>query len=552
MTLAASLLVPGTASAIPRIETPAGVPGAPTLPSRPLVDLGAGARNVKVQESPGGGTVAVVWQNAAANQVWARVRTNGVWRKKVRLSPAAATATGPSMDLDSDGSLLVGWTEKKKRKIRVVARRLKGAVPGPRRVFNVRPTQAPQVGAGQFHDVIAWTARVGGVNRPFVSVDAGAGFKKPTRITMAHETFPGTLRVNSDGPQAHLAHLTKDTKKRIARSSWAVLDPQRTKNWRTLSNIGPRQRYDTQAPEAPLITFHEGTRVVLALTNEQIAEEIDLPESPGQIPAVRQRWSAGVTWVSHPNPARGFGRWVELHNPPAVHTVDRVTHLRNIRGSVVAAHSGDQGLVSVLLRPGNKSFDLHSTSILSSCRPFPEWFLPALPSTRTEPPALHCVDNEADSSAQVLTDLYDNPIRRLAPQTRGTVRARVPDPLVAALTVTEDLPGTNDPLWLHDVTPGGRDTALPRRTFTRTKAGRVKGKARVGRTLTAVPGTWRPGAAKVRYKWFVGKKRLKKQTARTLKVRKKMRGKKVRVKVTLIRDGYRNRTVTMRAKGKVR
>ena len=550
--LTASLLTTGPATAAPRVERPTPEPGAPTLPAGTLVHLAANARNVQVQQSPAGGTTAVVWQNPAATQIWARLRTGNTWRKKVRLSRPAARASRPSIDLDSDGSLLVGWTERQGGNTRVVARRLKNAKPGPRRVFRVNPSQAPQVGAGQFQDIIAWTTRTKNGHRPFVSVDAGSGFKAPARITGPHPTFPGTLRVNSDGPQSHLVHITRDVKKRVARSAWAVLDPKRAKRWRTFADVGPRQRYDEQRPEAPVLTFHQANRAVMVFTNEQIAEEVDLPEAPAQIPAVRQRWSAAATWGSRPRPLRGFGKWTELHNPPAQHAPDRVTHLRNVRGSVVAAHSGDQGLLNVLLAPGAATFDLQSTTIMATCRPFPDWFLPDLPATRNEPPTLTCVDNEATSSAQVLADLHDNPLRTLAPRARGAVRATVPDPLVAALVVTEETPGARNPVWLHDLAPRGRDTRQPPRTFTRTKAGRFKGAVRVGRTLTAMPGQWSPAPARIRYQWFAGNKRLPKQTGRTLRLRPHMRGKMVRVKVTVVRDGHRNRTVTMKPKRRVR
>lgn len=552
VTLTASLLTAGPAAAAPRVETPTPGPGAPTLPAGTLVHLAANARNVQVQQSPGGQTTAVVWQNPAATQIWARLRTGGTWRKKVRLSRPAARAGRPSIDLDSDGSLLVGWTERQGGNTRVVARRLKNAQPGPRRVFPVNPSQAPQVGAGQFQDVIAWTARTKNGHRPFVSVDAGAGFKAPTRITGPHPTFPGTLRVNSDGPQSHLVHITRDVRKRVARSGWAVLDPKRAKRWRTFADVGPRQRYDKQAPEAPVLTFHQGNRAVMVFTNEQIADEIDLPEPPGRIPAVRQRWSAGTTWVSRPRPLNGFGKWTELHNPPALYSADRVTHLRNVGNSVVAAHSGDQGLLSVLLSPGSRTFDLQSTTVMATCRPFPDWFLPALPATRNEPPTLTCVDNEATSSAQVLADLHDNPLRTLAPRRPGTVRATVPDPLVAALVVTEHTPSSPNPVWLHDLAPRDRETRQPQRTFTRTRAGGINGAMRVGRTLTARPGQWSPAPARIRYQWFVANKRLPKQTRRTLTLRPHMRGKMVRVQVTVIRDGYRNRTVTMKPNRRVR
>lgn len=559
LALTAGLVATTPAGAVPKVESDNSDPTLPTLPNRGVVDLGRGATDVQVQESTHGGTVAVLWQTNGGTQVWARVKNRGSWGTKVRMSPPKATASRPSMDIDSDGSLLVGWSERRGTRTSVVARRLTGNKPGPRRVFGANATDGPYVGAGPFQDMIAWTARSNEKNRPnrpFVSVNAGAGFTSPTRIggkSWPYETFHQTLAVNSDGPQAHLVHVTRDTDKRVARSSWAVLDPARAKGWRTVNDVGARQRYDKDAPRRPVITFHRNSRVVIIFTNEQMAENVDLPEQPQQIPQVRDRWPSGVTWTSRSGaPKNSFTAPKHIQNPHAWPLPDEVTHLRNIRGSVVAAHTGDMPQLNVLMRPNATSFTQEGTNIGGACRPFPEWFLPSLPG-QGEVPYLLCVDNDADRTAQIFPDLAENPIRKFLPDPKlgGSVRATAPNPLVPVLVVTEDLPGANDPVWFHDLTTGGTDQTLPKEKFVRTKAGRVKGRARVGKKLTAVTGQWSPTPIRVRYRWFVGNKLRPKATKRTFKVRKGMRGKRIKVQVTVIRDGYRNRSVTMKAKGKV-
>lgn len=556
LALAASLLSATPAAATPQVENKPD-PSFP-LPHGALTQLGRGVTGAQVQESTYGGTVAVLWQTNGGTRVWARLKNRGSWGPSVRLSPTNATATRPSMDIDSNGSLLVGWLERRGNRQSVVAQRLRvNNKLGARRVFNVTPTDGPHVGAGQFQDVIAWTARAGGVNRPVVSVDAGAGFTKPKRLNGNRwSTFPHTLAVNSDGPQAHIVHLTQDTRAKVARASWAVLDPSRANGWREVHDVGPRQRYDAggDAPRRPLLAFHQGSRIAMVFTNEQMAENVELPETT--LPAVRDRWPSGRLWSSGPGaPQAGFSRHQRhLKNPHAEPLPDVVTHVRNVRGTVVTAHSGDQPMLNVVLRPGENDFAEAGTHIAYSCRPFPDWFLIGLPTEQGELASLLCVDNEADESAQLIPDLAFNPVRKLRPDARlgGTVRATAPNPLVPVLVVTEDLPGSNDPIWIHDLTAGGTDKALPKSRFTKAKTARVKGKTRVGKKLTAVTKQWSPTPARVRYRWFVGKKVRPKATKRTFKVRKGMRGKRIRVKVTVMRDGYANRTITLKAKGKVK
>lgn len=71
----------------------------------------------------------------------------------------------------------------------------------------------------------------------------------------------------------------------------------------------------------------------------------------------------------------------------------------------------------------------------------------------------------------------------------------------------------------------------------------IKGKARVGKRLTAKPGAWRAGAvalrgAHLRYQWFAGGKRIARATHATYKIAKKFRHKRISVRVTGSSPGY--------------
>lgn len=67
---------------------------------------------------------------------------------------------------------------------------------------------------------------------------------------------------------------------------------------------------------------------------------------------------------------------------------------------------------------------------------------------------------------------------------------------------------------------------------------KIKGTAKVGRVLTAVPGSWQPADTKLSYQWYRNSKKIKRATATTYKLVKADKGKKIRVKVTGRNTGY--------------
>ena len=87
-------------------------------------------------------------------------------------------------------------------------------------------------------------------------------------------------------------------------------------------------------------------------------------------------------------------------------------------------------------------------------------------------------------------------------------------------------------------------TTVARGTFT-APAPRISGTAQVGRTLTALRGTWSPTPSTVTYAWYVDGKKV--ASTSTLRLTSAMAGKKVTVKVTGSRTGYVTRTVTSAA-----
>ncbi len=81
------------------------------------------------------------------------------------------------------------------------------------------------------------------------------------------------------------------------------------------------------------------------------------------------------------------------------------------------------------------------------------------------------------------------------------------------------------------VTVRATPTAVAVGRFTKAPRPRIKGVARVGQRLRAMPGKWKPKVAKVRYQWFRGKKRIKGATRRGYVLRPADRGKRISVRV---------------------
>ncbi|XBB65323.1 hypothetical protein ABFU82_14505 [Nocardioides sp. WV_118_6] len=94
-------------------------------------------------------------------------------------------------------------------------------------------------------------------------------------------------------------------------------------------------------------------------------------------------------------------------------------------------------------------------------------------------------------------------------------------------------------------------TAAVTGTFTTTPTPRVAGTAKVGKKLTAKPGTWAPTAT-LRYQWLRNGKVVKGATRATYKLAKADRGKRVSVRVTATRAGYTTVVKASAATKKVR
>jgi hypothetical protein len=90
--------------------------------------------------------------------------------------------------------------------------------------------------------------------------------------------------------------------------------------------------------------------------------------------------------------------------------------------------------------------------------------------------------------------------------------------------------------YLTDGRLSGLTGAVHAGTLTTSKP-TITGKAKVGRRLTAKHGHWTAGTS-FHYRWFANGKRIHHATHRTLKLARKVKGKRITVKVTGTKPGY--------------
>ncbi|WGL52826.1 glycoside hydrolase family 3 N-terminal domain-containing protein [Nocardioides sp. BP30] len=80
----------------------------------------------------------------------------------------------------------------------------------------------------------------------------------------------------------------------------------------------------------------------------------------------------------------------------------------------------------------------------------------------------------------------------------------------------------------------------------------IKGKAKVGKRLTAKPGSWSVSGVTVHYQWYASGRRIAGATGSKLTLHNAQAGKRITVKVTVSRSGYASASASSRPTGKVK
>ena len=102
------------------------------------------------------------------------------------------------------------------------------------------------------------------------------------------------------------------------------------------------------------------------------------------------------------------------------------------------------------------------------------------------------------------------------------------------------VPGASDPSWSAAAYKAPAKPAPPKSTkkIVATKAPKISGTAKVGKTLKVNKGSWKPAPSKYTYQWKRNGKAIKKATKARYKLTKSDAGKKITVTVTASRSGY--------------
>ena len=79
---------------------------------------------------------------------------------------------------------------------------------------------------------------------------------------------------------------------------------------------------------------------------------------------------------------------------------------------------------------------------------------------------------------------------------------------------------------------------------------KIKGSAKVGQRLKVVPGAW-PSGVRLKFRWYVDGRAVRGATGKRLLLKQSFRGKRIQVKVTGKKPGYRPRKTTSARTGAV-
>jgi len=143
----------------------------------------------------------------------------------------------------------------------------------------------------------------------------------------------------------------------------------------------------------------------------------------------------------------------------------------------------------------------------------------------------------------------------------GKFSVQLADGIAAANSVSTSVTLTAAATLLVDVTVADQDalwkvslTKLPPvpLKFTTTPTPKISGTAKVGRTLKAVPGTWKPSGVKLSYRWYRGSSKISGATRSSYKLTSKDKGKTIKVTVTGTRTGYVTVVKTSKSTSKVK
>lgn len=519
------------------------------------VDIPDSATVVGADAGPARATLAVLYivPNAIDDNVretWLLVRADGAWGPPALVSDPTRDSYQQHLDVGADGSVEVLWGEDVPGTTDdlMVVRRATGSSMGPRREIPVEPFNNPLVANGQDRTVVAWDQYDGGSwLRVKAAIDTGSGFGSPETITGTTSAWDGNTRLGDVSADAGIHVVMQRSDAGTYDAAWATrnLDGSWTRveslpeTYTATADVLPRVVADPASGNALLLHGH---RVSGVPHHKATVFEAD----PLAVGPADQRLTPAVDLG--PTGNRG-SRGAILDG----------TTLVGVLGTALASVTAAQGVAGATLRsPAAAQCADHSWVLTEE--------LDFVCLLRSDPAgswvqlwsgdgALLGEVTPGSGATKVSLGVIDATVPVLL-VTETTGASPAPKALLYVGTSTSD-PGTSTPdPTPTPVPPTTSTTTMPTpaapTTFSPVTPARLKGKARVGRTLRALPGTWSPTPTRTSYRWLANGKGVRNATRARLKVTPALRGKRLQVRITLTASGVASRTVTIKVAGRVR
>lgn len=528
----------------------------PASGSAGWVDIPDSATVLGADASPARATLAVLFivpsaTDGTVRETWVLVRSGGAWGSPTLVSDPSRDSYQQHLDVGADGAVEVVWGEDVPGTTadQMVVRRVTGSGAGPRREIPVEPFGDPLVANGQGRTVVAWDQYDGGSYlRVKAAIDAGGGFGAPETVTGTTAAWDGDTRLGDVTADAGIHVVMQRDNAGNHDAAWATrnVDGSWTRveslpeTYTATADVLPRVVAEPASGDALLLHGH---RVSGVLHHKATVFEAD----PLAVGPADERLTAPVD----------LGPTGNRSSRGAV--LDGTT-LVGVLGTALASVSATQGVAAATLRSPTAAQCADHTWVLTEGLQF-------VCLLRSDPAGSWVQLWSGDGA--LLGEVTPGP-------GAGKVSLGVIDATVPVLLVTETTGASPAPKGLLYVgtttsvpptgTPGPSPTTVPPSTGTTTAAptppapttfsaltpARVRGKARVGRTLRAVPGTWSPAPTRTTYRWLANGTKVRKATRASLKVTPALRGKRVQVRITLLASGITSRTVTIKVAGRVR
>lgn len=500
-----------------------------------FVALPAGAVVMDAAMSPSRGTLAVTYsvQNAGDNELWVAVRRSGAWAQPVRLSEPGTSAYNSGLDVGPFGDVVVAWVEQSDLPDVIVVRSVGADGAGDRRIISVDPYNSVHVASGNGETVVVWDQFFNTRQRVRAARAIGDGaFAAPEWV---NPDDPNRSAAVTDVSAYSGAHVTLRMRGTVGGggsafyyTGWALHQPD---GWHFFE-LSQSLVDNRPAVPSPVAVGASGNALILH------GHDVD-----GSLQPKVTMFNADPALVLEPDAELD----ARLASPVAVGSPGSGIFEAILAGDQLVGLLNDAVATATVVSAGGTSADVVQAPEVCGTN----WVL-------TESLDFVCYLLPDPFGSQVdLIDGDGNELGSMTPSDGATqVTARSIRASVPVLVVKEVRPGP-DPQWLLDFGPGDVIEEPPPpppapTTFTQVKPAKVTGKLKVGKTLTAKPGTWTPAPTEVDYRWFANGKKIKKATKPKLRLVKALKGKKISVRITLTRPSITTKTVKVTRPGKVR